>query len=181
MPSEREDTERLDRLVGELRLAPALTTDLLFRIVADACTRASNMARTGRAARLDRLVRAEAWIDAVLSLLELELPAWRACRLLYDGGEWVCSLSRHPEIPFEFDDTVDGRHEALAVAILLSLVEAKRHLTTGDRLGAPSVPQVAPAPAAHAVVCDNFGGTRMRVQRRDGLSPSCIQRQGLQR
>jgi hypothetical protein len=157
LPSERDDTERLDRLVDELRLAQALTPGLIFRVVADACTRAPSMTRTGRAARLDRLVRAEAWIDAVLSLIELELPAWRPCRLLYDGGEWVCSLSRHREIPFEFDDTVDGRHEALAVAILLSLVEAKRHLTTIRRLSATSVPQIAPAPAAYTFCCDNFG------------------------
>mgnify|MGYP001175504327 CR=1 FL=1 len=157
MPSERDDTERLDRLADELRLAQALTPDLFFGIIADACTRASSMARTGRASRFDRLVQAEAWIEAVLFLLELELPAWFPCRLLYDGGEWVCSLSRHPEIPFAFDDTVDGRHEALAVAILLSLVEAKRHLTTIRRLSATSVPQVALAPAAHTLCCDNFG------------------------
>jgi hypothetical protein len=157
LPSQRDDTERLDRLADELRLARALTPDLIFRTVADACTRASSMARTGRASRFDRLVRAEVWIEAVLSLLELELPAWRPCRLLYDGGEWVCSLSRHPEIAFAFDDTVDGRHQALAVAILLSLVEAKRHLTTIRRHSATSVPQVAPAPAAHTFCCDNFG------------------------
>ncbi len=157
MLNERDDTERLDRLVDELRHAPALTSDLISRIVADACTRATSMARTGRAARLDRLVRAEAWIDAGLSLIELELPTWCPCRLLYDGGEWVCSLSRHPEIPFEFDDTADGRHASLAAAILLSLVEAKRHLTTIDRVSATSVPQIAPAPAACNFCCDNFG------------------------
>jgi len=134
-----------------------LTSHLIFSVVADACTRASSLAGTRRASRFDRLVQAEAWIEAVLSLLQLELPAWRPCRLLYDGGEWVCSLSRHPEIPFAFDDTVDGRHEALAVAILLSLVEAKRHLTTIRRFSATSVPQVAPAPAAHIFCCDNFG------------------------
>ena len=157
LPAEYDATERLDRLANELRLAPVLTPDLISRFVADACTRASSMARTGRAARLDRLMRAEAWIDAVLSLIELELPARRPCRLLYDGGEWVCSLSRHPGMPFEFDDTADGRHDVPAVAALLSLVEAKRHLTTMHRPGAASVPQVAPGPVAHTFCCDNFG------------------------
>lgn len=157
MPTDCDATERLDRLANELRRAPVLTPDLIFRFIADACTRASSMTRTGRAARLDRLVGAEAWIDAVLSLVELELPAWCPCRLLYDGGEWVCSLSRHPEIPFEIDDTVDGRHEAPAVAVLLSLVEAKRHLTSRDRVSTTSVPQIAPAPVAYTFCCDNFG------------------------
>jgi hypothetical protein len=155
--SPHDDTERLDRLVDELRLTPALTPHLISRVASDVCTRVSGMARADRAARLDRLVRAEAWIDAVLALIELESPMWRPCRLIYDGGEWVCSLSRHPEIPFEFDDTADGRHEVQAIAILLSFVEAKRLLATSEHFSAPSVPQVAPAPAAYTFCCDNFG------------------------
>jgi len=157
LSSERDDTERLDRLVDELRLAPVLTPNLISRVVSDACTRMSSMARAGGIARIDRLVRAEAWIDAVLSLIELELPMWRPRRLIYDGGEWVCSLSRHPEIPFEFDDTADGRHEAQPVAILLSLVEAKRLLTTSERVSTSSVPQVEPTAPACTFCCDNFG------------------------
>lgn len=154
MPSGSDDTERLDRLIDVLRLTPALTPSLISRVVSDACTR---LARTGSTARLDRLLHAEAWIDAVFCLVELELPAWRPCRLIYDGGEWVCSLSCHPEVPFAFDDTIDGRHEAPAIAILLSFVEAKRLLATTKRAGAPSVPQVAPAAAAYNFCCDNFG------------------------
>ncbi|WGS23284.1 MULTISPECIES: hypothetical protein [unclassified Bradyrhizobium] len=150
-------TERLDRLVDELRLTPGLTPHLISRVVTDACTRLPSMARAGRAARLDRLVHAESWIDAVLALIELELPMWRPCRLIYDGGEWVCSLSRHPEVPFEFDDTADGRHEVQAIAILLSFVEAKRLLTTTEQASASSVPQVAPSAAAYTFCCDNFG------------------------
>jgi hypothetical protein len=155
--SERDDWERLDRLVDELRPAPALTPELICRVVVDICTRAPNMARTGGVARLGRLIRAEAWIDAVLSLIELELPMWRLRRLIHDGGEWVCSLSRYPEMPIELDDAADGRHRAPAVAMLLSLIEAKRLLLTGEIVGATSVPQVAPEPAAYTLCCDNFG------------------------
>lgn len=154
---ERDDGERLDRLVDELRPTPALTPELISRIVADACTRASNMAPTGGVARLQRLIGAEAWIDAVLSLIELELPMWCPRRLIYDGGEWVCSLSRHPEMPIELDATADGRHHAPAVAMLLSLIEAKRLLLTGETIGTTSVPQVAPEPAAYVFCSDNFG------------------------
>lgn len=115
------------------------------------------MARTGGVARLERLIRAEAWIDAVLSLIELELPMWRPRRLIYDGGEWVCSLSRYPEMPIELDAAADGRHHAPAVAMLLSLIEAKRLLLTGETVGATSVPQMAPEPAAYVFCTDNFG------------------------
>jgi len=96
-------------------------------------------------------------VDAVLSLIEMELPMWRPRRLIYDGGEWVCSLSRYPETPIELDDTADGRHHAPAVAMLLSLLEAKRLFVSGQSVEATSVPQVAPEPAAYSFCCDNFG------------------------
>ncbi|MGE0290088.1 MAG: hypothetical protein AB7I42_28100 [Bradyrhizobium sp.] len=146
----------MDRLADALRQASGLTPSLMFRVVNDVGTRLWGLARAGRTARLDRLVRAEAWIDAVLALIELDLPMWRPCRLIYDGGEWVCSLSRHPEIPFEFDDTVDARHHTQALAILLSFVEAKRHLEEADNLSAPIVPRVASTSTADSFCCNNF-------------------------
>jgi hypothetical protein len=142
LSSGRADTERLDRLVDELRSASIPRPYLIVRVVADACTRLPNLARTDKIARLDRLVRAEAWTDAALSIIELELPMWRPRRLVYDDGEWLCSLSRHPEVPIELDETADGQHEMQPVAILLSFVEAKRLLTAIELAGAPSVPQV---------------------------------------
>jgi hypothetical protein len=153
LPSER-DADHLDRLIDELRLTRVLTRSLISRVVTDSCSRLPGMARAGRAARLDRLLHAEAWVDAVLCLIELELPTWRPCRLIDDSGEWVSTLSHHPGVPFEFDDTADGRHEMPAVAILLSFIEAKRFLAAAERAPAPSVPQVAPAPATFC--CDNF-------------------------
>lgn len=144
-----------DRLVDELCSAPMLTPQLIFRIVADACTRVPNLTRAGKAARLRSLVLAEAWTDTALWLVEAELPAWRPRRLVHDGGEWICSLSRHPEVPIEFDDTADGRHEEQPIAILLSFVEAKRLLAASAFAHPPSVPQVRPA-AAYPLCCENF-------------------------
>lgn len=155
MASGRDNTERLDRLIDELRPAPALTPYLISKVLAAACMRIPNLPRTGKAGRIERLMDAEAWIDTALSLIELELPMWRPRRLVYDGGEWFCSLSRHSELPIEVDDTADGRHETLAVAILLSFVEAKRLLTASERLNAPSVPQVRLA-EGEPFCCDNF-------------------------
>lgn len=155
MASGYHDIESLDRLIDELRPERALTPYLISKVLADACTRVPNLTKSGKTGRIERLMDAEAWIDAVLSLIELELPMWRPRRLVYDGGEWLCSLSRHSEVPIEVDDTADGRHETLAVAILLSFVEAKRLLTASERLGAPSVPRVR-LPAGEPFCCDNF-------------------------
>lgn len=151
----RDNTERLDRLIDELRPEPALTPYLISKVLAAACTRVLNLPRIGKTGRIERLMHAEAWTDMALSLIESELPMWRPRRLVYDGGEWLCSLSRHSELPIEVDDTADGRHETLAVAILLSFVEAKRLLTASERLSAPSVPQVRLV-EGEPFCCDNF-------------------------
>jgi hypothetical protein len=73
----------------------------------DACTRLP----AGKAARIDQLIDAGAWNDAALALIELELPAWKLRRLVYEDGEWLCSLSRQPNLPLALDDTADARHE----------------------------------------------------------------------
>ena len=111
--------------------------------------------KAGKTTAFDRLVLAEAWTDAALSLVELELPMWKLRRLIYDGGEWLCSLSRHSAVPIEFDEPAEARHEERPIAIMLSLVEAKRHLAARELAPIPSVPQVLPTPA-DPFCCDNF-------------------------
>ncbi len=139
-----------------LRLATWLTPALFSRVVTDVCTRLAAASRTNPVERLAHLVLAEAWTDAALFLIELELPRWRVRRLIYDGGEWMCSLSRQPGIPIETDDAADGWHGIMPIAILLSFVEAKR-LVTADGFARPaSVPQVKPT-IVHPFCCDNFG------------------------
>ena len=41
--------DRLDRLMEQLRLAPALTADLISNVVADACTRLPVLNKAGKA------------------------------------------------------------------------------------------------------------------------------------
>ena len=118
--------DRLDALEEQLRRAPALTPDLISNVIADACTRLPVMKRAGKAARIDQLIEAGAWSDAALALIELELPAWKLRRLVYEDGEWHCSLSRHPNLPAALDDTADASHEVLPLAILAALIEAHR-------------------------------------------------------
>ena len=142
-------------LAAELRSAQALTPDLLAKIIAGACPRLMLLSKAGKTARLAAFVNASAWTDAALTIVELELPAWRLRRLARDDGEWHCSLSKAPYLPMELDDTADGRHEISALAILDAFLEARRR--TGDAREART--QTAPhakSAHGHAICCDNF-------------------------
>ena len=147
--------DRLDRLMEQLRLAPALTADLIANVIADSCTRLPVLNKTGKAGRLDQLIESGAWSDAALALIELELPAWKLRRLVYEDGEWFCSLSKQPNLPVEFDDTADARHEVLPLAILSAFVEARLGTSAARETTAPTVPQVQPT-SGYAICCDNF-------------------------
>jgi len=107
---------------------------------------------------MDRLLEAGAYTDAAIVLLGLEMPNWKIRRLVYENGEWLCSLSRQPNAPIEFDEMAEGVHRLLALAVLRALLEARRlksverackHSPDNRRLEyslGPSVP----------VHCDNF-------------------------
>jgi len=82
----------LDALEAQLRRAHAVTPDLISNVIADACVRLPVMKRAGKAARIDQLIEAGGWDDAALALIELELPAWKLRRLVYEDGEWLCAL-----------------------------------------------------------------------------------------
>src|SRR5450759_4347093 len=61
MLSDPKYEDRLDRLTEQLRLAPALTPDLLGIVIADACIRLPVLTRAGKTARIDQLIEAGAW------------------------------------------------------------------------------------------------------------------------
>jgi hypothetical protein len=104
---------------------------------------------------ITQLTKSAAWLDTGLSLVELELPGWGLRRLVYDGGEWHCSLSSQPNLPVELDDTIDASHTVAALAILLALSETKRNLMQAATTTVPAVRLTPMTPAA--VCCDNFG------------------------
>jgi hypothetical protein len=155
MLSDPKYENRLDRLTEQLRLAPALTPDLISNVIVDACIRLPVLTRAGRAARIDQLIEASAWSDAALALIELELPAWKLRRLVYEDGEWFCSLSKQPNLPVALDDTANARHEVSPLAILSAFVEARRGTSAARETSSPTVPQVRPT-SGYAVCCDNF-------------------------
>ena len=142
-------------LADQLRRAPALTPDLISKVIADACTRLPALSRAGKTARIERFTEAGAWNDAVLALIELELPAWKLRRLVYEDGEWLCSLSKQPNLPMAVDETADATHDVLPLAILGAFFEARRRNTVSHETSLPTVPQVRLAPEC-AVCCDNF-------------------------
>ena len=150
-----KSADRLSLLADQLRLAQAVTPDLISHVIADACVRLAALGRTEKAARLNRLIEAGAWTEVALALIELELPQWTLRRLVHDGGEWLCSLSKQPNLPVEIDDTADARHEDLPLALLSALLEAKRQAADAREPRSPMVPQIRPA-TGYVVCCDNF-------------------------
>jgi hypothetical protein len=101
------------------------------------------------------LIEAGAWRNAALALIELELPAWKLRSLVYENGEWFCSLSRQPNLPEALDDTADASHEVLPLAILSAFVEARRRTSAMRETSLQTVPQVRRT-SGYAICCDNF-------------------------
>lgn len=153
MLSDPKHEQHLDRLEDMLRRAQAVTPQLISNVVEHACVRlAAHGAVT--TARFNRLIEVGAWTEAALALAELELPQWKMRRLVYEDGEWLCSLSKQPQLPLGFDQLAETRHEILPLAILLAVLHARR-AASADTHGVSTVPHVRPLPS-RAVCCDNF-------------------------
>lgn len=143
-------------LSDRLRNAPAMTRPLMRDIIDHACRRFPSLGQSECTARLKCLIDAEAWTDAALALMQLELPRWQVRRIAYDEGEWHCALSRERELPDWLDDAVEGSHGDLAVALLSAFVEAQALAIETSRPNIPSV-RPAPDPFYEPVGCENFG------------------------
>jgi hypothetical protein len=135
------------------RYAEAVARSAPFELIAEACEPYATLSRPG-SARINQLIAAGAWTDVALALIELDLSEWTIRRLAYDGFEWHCSLTKHCAVPAEFDDdSVDGSHELLPLAIMSAFLEARR--TNAAPACAPTVPLGRPIPR-HPILCDNF-------------------------
>ena len=147
--------DQIDRLTAKLCIADAPTPGLMAETAAVTCDPIGyvNNPRT-KALRFDRLSESEAWTDLALALIERELPEWTLRRLVNADGEWLCSLSTHPNVPLELDDTADARHENLPLAILSAFVEARRRSFRAEPR-VQTVPRVSSAPG-DPLCCDNF-------------------------
>jgi hypothetical protein len=130
-------------LGDRLRNAGDVTAEFLSDIVHATCRRLPSTNQNAKAARAERLIQAQAWTDAALALIDLELPQWQVRRLAYDEGEWHCALSRQRELPDWLDQSIETRHADLALAILSAFVEAQRDSAPSRQPNVPAVPRDA--------------------------------------
>jgi len=150
LDSRHED--RLDRIEQRLRCCQVISREAMSELIAAACVRSAALNPAAKAS-LERLIEAGAWVDAALALVALELPQWKLRRLVYADGEWLCSLSRQPNLPLELDDSAEGNHESLPMAILMALVAARR--TAPATATRSLLPRVS-AGRDWVVCCDDF-------------------------
>ena len=137
----------LDLPDRQLHLASAITASLFRKVTESAaCPRLTSLRQSGVATTLDRIVEAGAWTDAAIILIGFELPHWCVRRLVYEDGEWQCSLSRQPNLPIFLDEPAQRSHVLLPLAILRAFVAA-RCVSAGTQQVAASVPGARPRPA----------------------------------
>jgi hypothetical protein len=144
-----------DTLNDRLRNADAMTAKLMSELVATTCRRYPAIGRAGKSARIERLIGSQAWTDAALALIDLELPQWQVRRIAYDEGEWHCALSRARELPEWLDQPIETRHADLPVAILSAYLDAQCISASSRRTSVPLVPRDANA-FYTPLCCDNF-------------------------
>src|ERR1700692_2418941 len=142
-------------LSDRLRDAHAVTPGLMSEIVAVACRRFPPMGQSEKTARIERLIASQAWTDAALALIGLELPLWQVRRIAYDEGEWYCALSRERELPDWLDRSIEAPHADLALAILSAFVDARQLAAPSSRPSVPSVRRDVKA-LYEPLCCDNF-------------------------
>ncbi|MDE5456506.1 hypothetical protein GWE18_27510 [Bradyrhizobium sp. CSA112] len=130
-------------LGDRLRDACGVTAEFLSDIIHATCRRFPSADQNCRSARIERLIWSQAWTDAALALIDLELPQWQVRRLAYDDSEWHCALSRQRELPDWLDQAVEGCHADLALSILSAFVEAQRINAPASRTSVLSVPRNA--------------------------------------
>ncbi len=142
-------------LNDRLRAAHRLTADLMAEIIDETCRRFPPIRRNEKTTRIERLIGSEAWLDATLALIDLELPQWQVRRIAYDEGEWHCALSRLRELPEWLDQSIEAHHGDLPLAILSAFVDAQRVGVTSSKTSLPTVPRDADL-LCMPMCCDNF-------------------------
>jgi len=139
----------------QLRDASAVTPEFMAEIIDRTCRRFPSFGQSAKTARVERLIQSDAWTDAALALIDLELPQWQVRRLAYDQGEWYCALSRQRELPDWLDQSIEAQHADLALAMLTAFVEARHVTAPSSRTSVPAVTRDA-SPVYEPVCSDNF-------------------------
>jgi hypothetical protein len=146
---------RKEALTRHLENAQEPSANLIREVIEEACVRLPLLKKAGKANNIDQLIEAGAWCDAVLALIDIELPGWKLRRLIRENSEWFCSLSRQPDLPVELDDTADASHEVMVLAILGAFLEARDKSAALRGSPKPTVPALRPS-TDRTICCDNF-------------------------
>jgi hypothetical protein len=131
--------DQISPLEAELGRAEEVTPALMAGLLALAEARRSAPGSRDQADRIRHLIRAEAWTDAALALLEFGLPQWKLRCITYEDSEWFCSLGKRLPLPTWLDDLVTASHPVLPLAILTAFVEACARHVVLDRGGTHGV------------------------------------------
>ena len=150
--SEHHDSGELG---DRLRDVHTVTAELIAEVIDKTCRRFPSVGQTEKTARIERLIGSEAWTDAALALIDLELPQWQVRRIVYDEGEWYCALSRERELPDWLDRSIEAHHADLPLAILSAFVDAQRISAPSSRTSVPIVSRDA-STFYEPVLTDNF-------------------------
>jgi hypothetical protein len=142
----------LESLDDALRLALTLTAE--HEVMENAGARCSSLHQAGKATLIDRFIESHAWTDAAFVLIELAVPKWSIRRIVQADAEWHCSLSQQPNLPIELDDSAEGSHEVLPLAILRAFIAARRRDGVAPQT-ILAVPQIRLASDAFVYCCDN--------------------------
>src|SRR5580765_6264617 len=149
------ETQNPAELGDRLRDAYVVTAEFLSDIISQTCRRFPSAGQSSKTARIERLIQSGAWTDAVMALIDLELPQWQVRRIAYDEGEWHCALSRQRELPEWLDQSIESHHADLPLAILSAFVDAQRVAAPSSSTSVPIVPREARA-LYEPLLTDNF-------------------------
>ena len=117
--------QRLFELQESLDRASAISCVHVLDVIARGCVRFQAHA-TSTQAKVFRLIESGAFVDAIFTLQETELPQWKLRRIIYDDVRWHCAFSRYFAVPMELDHIAEGSHEVLPLAILNAFLGAQR-------------------------------------------------------
>jgi hypothetical protein len=148
--------KQLEQVAERLHRAQEPSSDLFQLVIDQACLRLPAFSGSVKRQRLDQLIEAGAWIDAALQLAQLERPDWKLRRLIFDDGDWICSLSSAPLLPVTLDEMAECSHPDPALAILGAVVEASRMRALYRAGTCRSVPAIRSGPDAFVVCSQGF-------------------------
>jgi hypothetical protein len=120
---------KLPDLKRQIDWASAVTPALMHAVVEATCGPMTEDT-AGRTTAIWRFIRAEAYVDAALALIDAVAPEWRVRRICHEDGQWWCALN--PGQPVYWDgDEVDESHPVMALAILKAFVTALHRIRSG--------------------------------------------------